>query len=364
VICRFCKSTISDDALKCGQCCEWLIATPGSANSTPTADDRRELEERRVTEGVQARVERELLRRYSWVGLVVAALTGGTITLLVKASVDDALKSTRMNVAAAEALQARSSKSLDALDTALSRMKTLEDKQRELTTQALEAQKTLRELQTMDATLRHDQYLSAADVLKITEKLDERINVLNTDLHGLAQAHGATMNQPAHTAPTTPSGPSIKIALERATKRQYPISISRLPRSEQLVAVLTEQGYSASIYDEPGVAKGTIDRPEDDEAVWIGRDVPYQVAIDTLRTAIQYMPLLQYFYINGDRDRNLEATSKEIYFGGLTATAREWGTRPFTRQEISELLSRSTTQQEFHARIRSGYRALPSNTSP
>jgi hypothetical protein len=262
-----------------------------------------------------------------------------------------------MNLAAAEALQTRSNKSLDALDTSLGRMKTLEEKQRAIAGQTADAENKLRDLQAADATLRRDQFVSAADVLKISEKLDERMNAIDASVQDLARGQKPSQVSATQVAAAKPSAPSIQVALQRATKRQYSIEVSRLPNIEALVTALTQQGYSASIYDSPLNDTNKIDKVQQDEAVWVGSDVPFNVVIDILRVALAYLPSLKYVYINGDRGEGRD-DPREVYIGGATATAKEYGLSPFSSAEFTELLS-SSREQDFRSRIRTHY---PSKT--
>ena len=49
-------------------------------------EDEKELEQRRLTDEVRQTVERELKKRYSWIGLILAVVMGSLITLLVRQS--------------------------------------------------------------------------------------------------------------------------------------------------------------------------------------------------------------------------------------------------------------------------------------
>src|SRR5438270_6373757 len=111
--CPNCREEVKDGARKCPHCNEWLI--PPSADDTGkiSEKDRVELAERRAAENVQTYVEKALIKRYAVMGLIVAALTGGTITVVVKSNVDSALLGTQQKLAAAEALQQRNLRTLD-----------------------------------------------------------------------------------------------------------------------------------------------------------------------------------------------------------------------------------------------------------
>lgn len=53
-------------------------------------ENEKELERRRLTDEVRQTVERELKKRYSWIGLILAVVMGSLITLLVRQSLSGA----------------------------------------------------------------------------------------------------------------------------------------------------------------------------------------------------------------------------------------------------------------------------------
>jgi len=337
IICPFCRTTIDEQARKCPNCWEWL----GPAPSVETdSKDRQELAERRMTDSVESRIEKNLLKRYSWIGLVVAALTGGTITLLVHSSVEETLRGTRTNLAAAEALQARSNKSLDALDESLQRLKLFETRLASLSAQAANTEQKYTQLAALSDSMRRGQYNLSTDILKITAELDRKIKALTKEA------------KPAMVAAAAPVSDQtlITAALVRAAKRQYVVQITPMPSAPNLINALLAQGYSASEY-----ATGGPLEPESNQAIWLGKDVSFVVAIEVIRIGLEHFPSLSFVAVYGEHPE-LQSTDvdKVIYLGGSTERAKRQKLTPFSAEELTLLLN-SKTHDEFRAQIRAHY---------
>jgi DNA repair exonuclease SbcCD ATPase subunit len=218
--CPFCQQDISLEARKCPHCHEWVAQTPRTAELRDVERDLNELAERRVSDAVRTNVEKELVRRYSWIGLIVAALTGGTIALLV----NSALLDTRQNLAAAEALQERSVKSLDELDKSLHRMKQLEGKLRELSNQASGTESKFQELQVLSVSLRRDQYSSSSDILQVARGLESRVDALTSVVQELSLTPAQRAQLQQRGPATLPTNAILADVLQRAKSRLYQIS--------------------------------------------------------------------------------------------------------------------------------------------
>lgn len=348
--CPFCLSEISSNSLKCKYCCEWVTA----ARTTSSADAA-ELHERRLAEALEARVERHLVKRYSWIALIVAALTGGTATLLVKSTVDGMLADARESLAGAEALQARSLKTLDAIDAALNRMTILETKQATLAKSVADSEQRLRDVQTNSASLRRDQFFTSAEILKLTGDLDKRLSALASVVKSAAPSAARTTNI---ALAESSNRAAVAAALDRAENRQYPITVTPFANAQSVVNLLVKLGYSAALYDE---ADDDIDLSASG-LVWIGRSVPFDVAINVLRAARQQLPDLRYIAITGENQmKDIGEWDKKIHLGASTKWAAEQGLAPFTDSEFDQLL-KTTNTEEFRRLVRQHY-GPPTETS-
>ena len=214
----------------------------------------RELAERRAAEVVQSRVEKALISRYAWIGLLVAALTGGTVTLLV----NSALVDTRADLAVAEALRDRSLSILDRLEHSLESIHHLEESIGELTAEA----QNLRSTATL---LRQDQTSSEEEVLGVSEKIQERLDVLESVVQELNLSAGSRRKLADVTRKV------VRPARKRVEKRRYRVHVINMPTAKNLKEALTRAGFSAAIYGAAARQK----RPADQQTVVVGREVPF-----------------------------------------------------------------------------------------
>lgn len=346
--CPNCREEVKDGARKCPHCQEWLIALSAQDKAQMPTGDRIELAELRAAENVRTAVEQDLKKRYMWVGLIVAALTGGTITLVVKSNVDSALLGTQQKLAVAEALEQRNLKALDDFDKVMLRMGDLDKSLNGLTKSASETQKEFADLQTSADSLRKDQFASSKDVLDVARRLDDKISILASAVKELNPNKIANEEIEKLIAKSQ----TIKPVLARAEKRQYAIKISNFSNVDQLVNTLTTKGYSVSIYNS-GVG---VYEPADWQVMWIGKDFPYDFANDVITTAFKFFPTLRYIEIRGDFGSSPgdETRATQLYIGATTTWAKSYGLKPLDERFYSSLASIGS-QEALHTLIRSYY---------
>lgn len=345
--CPNCREEVKEGARKCPHCHEWLIPPPTDGKEEMQADDRIELAERRAAENVRAYVEKDLIKRYMGIGLIVAALTGGTITIFVKSNVDSALLGTHQRLAATEALQQRNLKTLDDFDKAMLRMNELNKNLVDLTTSASDTEKKFKELQKSADSLRRDQFASSKDVLDVAERLDEKISTLASVVRGFEL--DSAVIQRVDTLIKNPS--TIPQVLARAEKRQYPIQLSNIPNASHIVEALSNGGYNASIFKS---FDSEIKIPKNYQLIWISKNVPYDVAIDVIKTSLKFYPELNYIHIDGDFDFELEDKDAKLFLGATTERAESLGLKKVPSDFFPSLFS-VKSQKAFHDLIRSTY---------
>lgn len=310
-----------------------------------------ELSERRAADAVQERVEKTLIKRYSWLGLIIAVLTGGVIAVLVKSNVDTALLETHKNIAASQAIQERSDAALIELDKSLKRMKALEQKVSSLAGKADGVEIKFKEIESYSVSIRRDQYASSIDVLEVSGKLEERITEIEKSVAELSiPAEDREKLVEALDRSKEIEAPVQKARL-RAEKRRYPIQLSGLPKAKKLIEALSQSGFTASIYNEFSDEQS----PKSNEAIWVGKSVPYKDVVEIIKIALTYFPNLKYASLSGDHDEPPEYVHSEMFLGGTTFTAEEEGLRELPTKNLPVLFDEISSKEELHEFIRSYY---------
>lgn len=127
----------------------------------------------------------------------------------------------------------------------------------------------------------------------------------------------------------------------------YTVSICDLDGANEIIESMQELGLKASIYEES--SKSTSD---DSQAIWLGSNIPAEIAIAVIKKAIRIWPHLKYISLSSD-SAGPEEAYWAIYLGGATSTAIEEGLKPWSNEEMNNLQFDNTT--EFHAAIRAKY---------
>lgn len=296
-----------------------------------------ELSERRAAEAVRTTVERTLIRRYSWIGAIVAIVTSAIITFLVKANVDSALLDSRTNLAVSEALQARNMKALDDLENALDTLKDLEEKLTKLDTKASDVETKVSQIAIHSVALRQDQFLSTSDVLTVSEGLELRISELE-------ESFGST----SLVRSPDSSAEAIETARVRATRRKTRVEISGCSAASELAVELREVGFSVSISDDD-------DDIEKSQSIWWGNRIPLENIKAALPKILSSCSHLRFHQISGDFVSPPDSVHDELYIGGATSTAIERGHSEILPGEMISAVQDAKTIQELHAFVRSRY---------
>jgi hypothetical protein len=145
--------------------------------------------------------------------------------------------------------------------------------------------------------------------------------------------------------------------LKKRDLSRYIVLATRLDGVGELVAGLKALGLAASVYDSPAWIEGDDLNRDNHTAIWVGRKVPAEIVLSSIRVARQHWPFLVYIYISGDlSDTPPEEVHSQLYFGGSTRTARRYGLLPWSNAEV-EALDSSASNEDFHSAIRSHYTA-------
>ncbi len=133
------------------------------------------------------------------------------------------------------------------------------------------------------------------------------------------------------------------------------IYVSRLPRADELVAELKAAGYNASTY-------GQDKRPPEEwQGIWIGDDVPADLALEAIKIGRRFLPNLRYVSLYGDNPGGLypwpeaeRAAQRSQIFLGATNKGAE-ALRPLSETDFNLLFDHSQSLETFHQAVRSFY---------
>lgn len=132
------------------------------------------------------------------------------------------------------------------------------------------------------------------------------------------------------------------------------IEVSKLPRSREVVASLQSLGFPATIYQsefpEEYEVRGGF---QNHESIWIGSKIGASNAILTIKIVMKFWPHLCYLHLSSDT-AGPDYIHGQMYFGGSSSTAREYGLERWSRDEI-ENLPDSPSQETWHMIVRRKY---------
>lgn len=149
-----------------------------------------------------------------------------------------------------------------------------------------------------------------------------------------------------------PKLPEHETATVHSERDRHLIYIIDAGGAESLKAVLERHGYSTKVYT-PRKGGSLLPRTAY-EAIWIGIHLPPSLAVNVIKLAVREWPHLKYFHLSGDGTTPPDDVHKQIFLGGATATAKKYGLKPWTTDEIASIDPLATTE-EFHETIRSHY---------
>jgi hypothetical protein len=165
-------------------------------------------------------------------------------------------------------------------------------------------------------------------------------------------SEGIIVKEIKSTSATMVKAASSKIRHKPLPITNVDISIVNAYDSEEMLKTLNDSGLNADIYrpeDEP------YDSHSTQEAIWLGARVNPAVACRVIKAAITQWPHLKYIHLSGDGGGSPpDEVHDQIFLGGATKTAKEYGLQKWTSQDF-EMLNESMNVSELHARVREKY---------
>jgi len=199
------------------------------------------------------------------------------------------------------------------------------------------------ELRGNIATVQTKEGMREKDITLILETLNDILNVQKTLI---AQKGDVSLVEKVQS--DINKNMNTRIAEKRIDHKYRVEVLSSMKESAAFVSALRRKGYSADIYKH---TKDTNAIPEiENEAIWLGSNVPFEMAIDVIREAKSAFPHLKYMELSdSDSDSHIpEFVHNEIFIGGASETAKERQLKEMKQQDFDKLDS-LTNLKELHS---------------
>lgn len=132
----------------------------------------------------------------------------------------------------------------------------------------------------------------------------------------------------------------------------FTVDISFMPKSDLLVNRLTSMGYPAKIYQHPLGASSSLSSLAEHTAIWMGDEIPVEMAVQVVKAAKELYPHLKYIALTDAKSGAPDYVRYQIFIGGATSTAKADRLKPLLPRDFAELYQ-ITDQKALHAFIRS-----------
>lgn len=131
----------------------------------------------------------------------------------------------------------------------------------------------------------------------------------------------------------------------------FTVDISCMPKSDLLARRLNSMGYSSKVYQLPFGTSSSLSSLAGHTAIWMGDEVPAEMAVQVVKTSRELYPHLKYICLNDAKDGAPNYVKYQIFIGGATSTAKERGLKPLLPRDFARLYQ-ITDQKALHAFIR------------
>lgn len=138
------------------------------------------------------------------------------------------------------------------------------------------------------------------------------------------------------------------------SEKDFLINITDSSGAVRLKNKLSTAGFSAEIYRMSFSGNSHTNKLEDHESIWVGCALPAKEVIESIRIAVSEWPHLKYMHLSNDGGDPPDEVHFQMYFGGSSSTANEYGLLPWSNDELLNL-DENMSLEEFHSVIRRKY---------
>ena len=174
----------------------------------------KELVGRQLADDVGARIEKQLQKRYAWLGVAVALLTGGLGTLIVKTTITDAVATIKVQ----EKLQERFTNQLEGIEDTVRASSELAKNLADL---EIRIQDAARKEGVLNTRLSN----ASTTTLSVSASLQDQIDGLRIVVEELADRVDSPVDLGAVAKASIRTGEDIISAVDRAEKQLFPLHV-------------------------------------------------------------------------------------------------------------------------------------------
>lgn len=149
----------------------------------------------------------------------------------------------------------------------------------------------------------------------------------------------------------------IGLDSETISKSKYEVEINDIEnKGLALINILNEKGFTTRIYVDPNIKDNHKKQknPSEHETIWLGKNVPANIAIEVIKSAKQLYQFLKYIEISGDRVEPPPEVHDNIFIAGSTKSALMAKLKELTNSDFEKLYN-MTSKSDLHRFIRSFY---------
>lgn len=136
---------------------------------------------------------------------------------------------------------------------------------------------------------------------------------------------------------------------------KYNTKVNNLNDANSLINLLDKKGYLAEIYIGPRHDEILIKKNIDHKSIWLGKNVPLEIASEVITISKNFYNHLEYIHISEDKPfTSPNYVHNEIFIGGATSTVKGYGLKPLSKDDF-ESIKEKNTLVELHKFIRTFY---------
>lgn len=131
---------------------------------------------------------------------------------------------------------------------------------------------------------------------------------------------------------------------------KYSFLVTHFHNVDKFLLYMKKNNINFDIYTSPRSFDNDSDSLEDHRAIWLGRDIDIKTVKFVLQKAKEFYPHLKYISLSDDNEP--EDSHDQIYIGGSTHSALEFGCLPISDNEFEKIQSIENLE-DLHKYIKS-----------
>ncbi len=314
-------------------------------------EDEIELQQRRLVDEVRDHVEKDLKRRYTWIGVIAFFITGGLITLIVR----NTLFESKVKLEAAQQVQSLTTKRLEESVTASTKLtERTENKIRKFERTEKQAEERMRALASRASNLGEKLSDASKKNLLLSDELRQELSALTQLVKDVASEQDRSSTRAKEfdkrlakiDQKLEKSGRKIEKAINQADLGRFNLSVRVLPGGNETANELRAKGYTINLIELEDIDLIELEdiKKVDYSYVLVSQDMPIAVARDVLSVARKYISPLNHLVSS--------SFGRTIVVGFVMPPDKQKQGKEITSEQFDKLLNESTSQKEFSEKLK------------